>query len=129
MSGEAVEAAARSLRGVPFRLHGRGNDGLDCVGVVAHALKAGGWQGEVPTGYALRGGDPASVAALLDATLARGDGTRPGDLLLVAPGAGQLHLAITTRRGVVHADVALRRVVERPGSLPWPLIGSWWLKG
>ncbi len=33
-----VVAAARALVGVPFRLHGRDRDGLDCVGVAALAL-------------------------------------------------------------------------------------------
>ena len=33
-----VVAAARALVGVPFRLHGRDRDGLDCVGLAALAL-------------------------------------------------------------------------------------------
>jgi hypothetical protein len=27
--------------------------------------------------------------------------------------------------GVVHADAALRRVVERQGALAWPLVAAW----
>jgi hypothetical protein len=27
--------------------------------------------------------------------------------------------------GIIHADAQLRRVVERPGPLPWPEIGRW----
>lgn len=124
--GERVAAAALAVTGTRFRLHGRRpSDGLDCVGLVAHALAQGGWRGEVPTGYALRAGDAARVTALLDAALVRGDGCRPGDVLLVAPGPAQLHLAIRTTRGVVHADAGLARVVERPGALPWPMIGAW----
>jgi hypothetical protein len=56
---------------------------------------------------------------------ARTDGDGVGDLLLVRPGAGQLHLMIRTHAGAVHADAALRRVVERPGAAPWPLVGAW----
>ena len=126
MSGDAVAAAALAMVGARFRLHGREPEtGVDCIGLVAHALAASGWAGKVPTGYALRGGVPATVAALLDASLTRGDGQRPGDILLAAPGASQLHLAIRTVRGLVHADASLRRVVERPGPAPWPLIGVW----
>ena len=126
MSGNPVEEAARAMVGARFRLHGRHPDsGLDCIGLVAHALAASGWVGDVPTGYALRGGDPGVVAGFLDQCLPRGDSERPGDILLVAPGAGQLHLAIRTARGIVHADASLRRVVERPGTAPWPLIGAW----
>lgn len=121
-AGERVAARALATVGARFRLHGRDPaTGLDCVGVAAVAL---GWEA-VPTGYALRGGDAVRVAALLDARLARGDGAVVGDLLLVAAGAGQLHFAVRTATGVVHADAGLRRVVERPGTGPWPLLAAW----
>lgn len=121
-----VARAALALVGVRFRLHGRDPaTGLDCVGVAAQAYAAAGWAGVVPTGYALRGGDAVRIAASLDRSLARADRARPGDLLLVAPGAGQLHLAIRTRAGIVHADAALRRVALRPGEPPWPILGAW----
>jgi cell wall-associated NlpC family hydrolase len=107
----AVADAARALIGTRFRAQGRGADGLDCVGLAAAALSAGGYEGSVPRGYALRGGDPARVAVRLDAVLARGDGEAPGDLLLCASGPGQLHLAIRTADGIVHA--------------PWPVLGAW----
>lgn len=113
---------ALALVGAGFRLHGRvETSGLDCVGVAAAALDERG----VPTGYPLRGGDAARIGAELDARLRRADGRCAGDLLLFAVGAGQLHLAIATPRGVVHADAGLRRVVERPGVAPWVLIGAW----
>jgi hypothetical protein len=129
----AVARAARALVGRRFRLHGRGET-LDCVGVVALALRGAGWRGEVPSGYALRGGDPAVVAGRLDAALVRveGDrrGDRQGDVLLMAVGPGQLHLGVRTDGGFVHADAGLARVVERPGAPPWPVIGIWrWEEG
>jgi hypothetical protein len=52
-------------------------------------------------------------------------GGRAGDVALVRSGPGQLHLVILTGGGFVHADAMLRRVVERPGAVPWPVIGCW----
>ena len=124
--GEAVAAAALALVGARFRLHGRdAAGGLDCIGVIAAALRAAGWVGEVPSGYALRGGDAAAVAARFDAALSRGDGRAAGDVLLMRVGPGQLHGAVRTAAGFVHADAGLMRVVERPGAPAWPLIGAW----
>jgi hypothetical protein len=114
----AVERA-RALKGVRFRLHGRG-DGLDCVGVIAAVFGA-----DAPTGYALRGGDPEVAAALLDARFARADALSAGDVVLMVTGPGQLHLGVWTGEGLVHADAGLRRVVERPGVPPWPVLGMW----
>ena len=121
----AVVAAARGMLGVRFRLHGRGMDGVDCVGLVAMALDLGA----VPTGYGLRGGRLDRVASLLDERLRRVAGRAAGDLLLLQAGPGQLHLAIWTGDGLVHADAGLGRVVERPGEPPWPVIGAWRLQG
>jgi cell wall-associated NlpC family hydrolase len=126
-AGARVVLAARALVGTRFRPHGRDPAlGLDCVGLAALAFRAGGFEGAIPSGYALRGGHPERVAARIDATsLRRCDDRRPGDLLLCASGPGQLHLAIASADGVIHADATLRRVVERPGALPWPVLGRW----
>jgi hypothetical protein len=105
-------------------------DGLDCVGLVAWALAGGGWRGEVPSGYRLRGGDPGRVAALIECFgLVRVADGRAGDVALAASGPGQVHLVILTGDGIVHADAMLRRVVERPGAVPWPVIGYWRFEG
>ena len=121
----AVAEAALAAVGAKFRLHGREPaTGLDCVGLAAWALRAGGFAGEVPTGYALRGGDADAVAALLDGCLARTDEAGAA-LLLMRTGPGQLHLGIRTEHGLVHADAGLRRVVLRPGAPPWPVLGCW----
>lgn len=112
--------------GVPFRLHGRDPaTGLDCVGLAALALAAGGVRVAVPSGYGLRGGDARAVAAVLGGVMRPGDGERAGDLLLVRPGPGQLHFGIRTEGGLVHADLGLGRVVERPGAVAWPVLGAW----
>lgn len=118
--------AALALVGAPFRLHGReAASGLDCIGVIAAALRGAGWQGTVPSGYALRGGDPVAVTARFDAVLARCAGAAAGDVLLFRVGPGQLHGAVRVAGGIVHADAALRRVVMRPGEPAWVLVGAW----
>jgi len=128
--GERVAQVASALVGAPFRLHGReAAHGLDCIGVIAAALRGAGWAGDVPSGYALRGGDPAAVIARFDAVLARGDGSAAGDVLLFRVGPGQLHGAVRTAEGIVHADAGLRRVVARPGVPDWPLLGAWRYEG
>lgn len=122
MSGAAVVARARAAIGVRFRPRGRSpTGGLDCVGLV-------GWAHEqrVAGGYAMRSGDVARVrAAVAAAGLAPAEGRAPGDLVLLASGAGQIHLGIDSGTGLIHADAMLGRVVERPDPLPWPVIGRW----
>jgi len=124
--GEAVAARARALIGVQFRMQGRSaGEGLDCVGVAA--LAAGLANERVPRNYCLRGTSLVALEAAL-----RGLGfepaagaAAPGDVVLFAPGAAQLHLGIFTGAGFVHADAGLRRVVERPLPPPWPVVGAW----
>lgn len=125
-----VVAAAREALGAKFRLHGRSvADGLDCVGLAGLALRGGGWVGEIPSGYALRSGDADGVAAAIAAAgLVPGTGGA-GELLLLRVRAGQLHMGIASEDGLIHADALLRRVVERPGALPWPVAGRWRLRG
>lgn len=117
-----VVERARAAVGTRFRLHGRDPaEGLDCVGLAAWAFGV-----EVPSGYRLRGGSIADVAAVAARLrLVRVSVEQPGDILLLASGPGQLHLAVRTDGGIVHADAALRRVVERPGPLPWPVLAAW----
>ena len=126
MSGAAGAAAALAAVGARFRLHGRDPaSGLDCVGVAALAVRAAGHAGPVPSGYAMRGGDRAAIVARFDAVLARGDGDRPGDIVLMRSGPAQFHLGVIVADGMVHADAGLRRVVRRPGPPAWPVIGVW----
>ncbi|KAA9018253.1 peptidoglycan endopeptidase [Sphingobium limneticum] len=117
----SVVERARAMIGVPFRLHGRSEAGLDCVGLAAVALGR-----EAPCAYGLRSGDvPRAEGWLRAAGLRLVDVARPGDLALVRPGPLQLHLMIGTEAGFVHAHAGLGRVVEMPGVSPWPVIG-WW---
>lgn len=124
--GERAVAAARAATGAPFRLHGRNVDsGLDCIGLAALALRAEGFEGRVPSGYALRSGQISRVTATLAAMgLEQAGDARPGDLLVLEAGPGQLHFAIGAEPGIIHADAVRRRVVERP-DMPWPVISRW----
>lgn len=128
--GACVAAAARQAVGTRFRPHGRDPAfGLDCVGLAALSLRAGGCAGAVPEGYALRGGSAEALAATIAAAGLRAvEHVEPGDLLLFDSGPGQFHLAVAVAGGLVHADAGLRRVVERPGPMPWPLLGAWRLE-
>ncbi len=120
-------ARARALAGVRFRPQGRSPaGGLDCIALPAAA--AGLDPAMVRRDYGLRGGTPVELERELSRfgfVAADEDAAAPGDLLVCAPGAAQLHLAIFTGSGIVHADAALRRVVERPLPVPWPVLGAW----
>ncbi|KQT34664.1 hypothetical protein ASG29_00370 [Sphingomonas sp. Leaf412] len=120
--GERGAAAAAACVGARFRVQGRDPaTGLDCVGVAGIALRAGGWNGRVRADYAMRtgdwGGEPEGLIAC--------DGGRPGDILLCRAMPTQLHLAVRIAGGIVHADMAARRVVARPGDVPWPVVRAY----
>lgn len=119
--GASVVARARALIGTRFRPQGRGDAGLDCIGLAAAALNR-----RAPDDYPQRGGSLELLAAALRvAGLKPRRGRRAGDLLAMRSGPEQLHLGIWTGEGIVHADARLRRIVERPGEPPWPVIGIW----
>jgi cell wall-associated NlpC family hydrolase len=120
---DEIVKRARALTGTRFRPQGRSPaDGLDCIGLVALAIDAG----TVPGDYALRGGTVRDLdAGLAAAGLRPADCPVPGDVLVFAPGHGQLHLGVFTGSGLVHGDAGLRRVAERPLPFPWPLLGIW----
>lgn len=126
---EAIAAAARTLVGARFRPQGRDPAiGLDCIGVVAVAFARAGITVDAPGDYPQRGGDPARIAARIDAAGLRRVAPAKavaGDVLLLAAGPAQLHVAVLTATGFVHADAGLRRVVETPGRPQWPAIGAW----
>jgi cell wall-associated NlpC family hydrolase len=126
---ERAVAAARLLMGTRFRLHGRDPQyGLDCVGVAGLALRAAGFEGTIPSDYALRGGSAEDFVALIEGSpLVRTAQPRPGDVLLFVVDATQFHVAVMMPGGIAHADAMLGRVVERPGPPPWPMVAAWTL--
>jgi hypothetical protein len=128
-----VAQAALDLIGIPFLLHGRSADaGLDCVGLAGLCLSTAGEDAAVPTDYRLRGQHSARVCAYFDdRQFSRvSDGSVvAGDILLLEPGVRQIHLAVMTPKGAVHAHLGLGRVVATPLPLPWRTIAQWRLIG
>jgi hypothetical protein len=125
-TGNAIWAAARSLIGTRFRLHGRDPAiGLDCVGLVAAALtQAGRNPGPLPSGYGLSDHHPDQIIALLKgAGLIRCDTHPIGSIALYSVGRGQHHLAVLGPASAVHAHASLRRVVESPLPLEGEIVG------
>jgi cell wall-associated NlpC family hydrolase len=129
--GAAFAAAGASLVGTPFRLHGRDLEtGIDCVGLVALALRRCGRTPLIPEGYTLRALTVAPLLRFADANEFRAaapDGAQlPGDLLLLRPSPIQAHLAIALGvEGVVHAHAGLGRVTVEAGRPPWPVVARW----
>jgi len=124
--GRIVERA-RALIGVRFRVQGRSAaQGLDCIGVVTMAT--GIDPTRIRSDYGLRCSDPETVNGEFDACgflrLAPA-AAEAGDVLLVRSGRLQLHVLILTDIGYLHADATLRRVVEVPGPVPWPVLSAW----
>jgi murein DD-endopeptidase / murein LD-carboxypeptidase len=116
-------ARAQALVGTRFRAQGRGEGGLDCVGVVlsTFAIPAAA----VRRDYHLRGDHLREVREQLAVYFRPVPKAqlRPGDVMLLAAGERQLHLAVRTAAGFVHAHAAIRRVVETPGAPEWPVLG------
>lgn len=113
---------ARALVGARFRPQGRGEDGLDCVGV---AMAAFGLRfGSVRRDYPIRGDHWNEVRQRLGTDFRRVPLTqlRPGDLMMMKVAGDQLHLGVRTAAGFVHAHAGLRRVVETPGVPEWPIV-------
>ena len=128
----AFAEAAQGLIGAPFRFRGRDPaTGLDCVGLVATALRHIGRQVPSIAPYAMRQRDfTAQLDCALTAGFAEADG-RPqaGDLLLVRPGPAQAHLGVVGPSGqLIHAHAGLGRVVATPPPCPWPIECHWRLR-
>lgn len=125
--GDRIVENARAMLGAPFRLHGRdARSGLDCVGLAAMAIRAGGVRVDAPSGYGFASGNPDTIAAILrNSDMVEVADDKPGDLILFRAGHRRMHLAIATDDGFVHADAGLGRVVERPHPHPWPVLARW----
>lgn len=114
-------AAARSMVGVRFRPQGRDRSGVDCLGLVLLSAAAAGIRVPPLPAFGLRGTseDEARIWLARVGLTPRADGrAMAGDILLSVPASAQVHLAVATPDGLVEADAALRRVVERPRGQP-----------
>src|SRR4051794_3868157 len=118
-------ARAHALVGTRFRAQGRSADGLDCVGVVLATF--GIDPASVRKDYHLRGEDPVELdAALLrHFRRVRPGQLAPGDIMMLTIAQRQLHLAVRTAGGFVHAHAGIRRVVETPGMPEWPIVAAY----
>ena len=115
-------ARAQALIGTRFRPQGRSARlGLDCLGMaaVAYAVPVE----VVPGNYRLRGDHLDALCRGLRVHFRRISrrAAIAGDLLLLEAGRGQLHLAVKSEAGFIHADSRLG-VVETPGAPQWPIL-------
>ena len=128
-AGERVAAESLALVGTPFRLHGRNPaTGLDCIGLVAVAMRRAGLRAEPPQGYALRNSNIAAALGFADRCdlVAAHGHVAPGDIILTLAGPAQHHLLVASDcHTFVHAHAGLRRVVATPGPLPRPILRRW----
>lgn len=125
----ALAAAAEALVGARFRLHGRDPaTGLDCIGVLAAALRACGLPGALPTGYGLR---TLRLEQWLPQPGSLGFTTAmqpflSGDVVMQHLGPAQYHLAIAdSAGGWIHAHAGLRRVVQAPELPSGAIVHHW----
>jgi len=127
--GHRLAEAAQALVGSRFRLHGRDPaTGLDCVGVLAAALKAIGREAPLPAAYQLRARTIPGLAGIArECGLAAVKGTaQPGDVQLARIGACQFHVVIAARDGrFIHAHAGLGRVVIAPPGEDWRVTDHW----
>ena len=123
LTGDAIAVRAMTQIGTPFRVHGRTPDiALDCVGLVAFAIGAGG----VIKDYSLQGVKLEFILSYMDSIglcfLDRATRICDGDVAIAACSAQQFHLMIRAADGWVHSHAGLRKVVHTPGASPWPIV-------
>lgn len=132
MSGLELAYAAESFLGASFRLHGRDPlTGFDCLGLVLVAMAEIGRPVHLAISYGLRNLEPERFLRLAEAAgfVETDSSLEAGDVLLLAVGPAQLHVAIVgVAGGIVHAHAGLRRVVHTPFPLSWPVVRQWRLR-
>ncbi|MES2119214.1 MAG: peptidoglycan endopeptidase [Pseudomonadota bacterium] len=114
---------ARALVGTRFRPQGRGEHGLDCIGLVMAVFEIP--MDAAPRDYRLRSGRGDELQAGLARHFRKVRKVEAGDVLLLEVASDQPHLAVRTSAGFVHAHAGIGRVVETPGLPEWPLLGAY----
>lgn len=131
---EMIAQRAQQAVGVRFRLHGRSIEtGLDCVGLIAYAIKPLIKNIDVPEHYQLRFDNIETPRmffaqtnfAEIDTDIAH----QCGDIILTAPACQQLHFLILHHDHYVHAHSGLRRIVAANYPLTSAAIMAWRYKG
>jgi cell wall-associated NlpC family hydrolase len=123
---KATVERARAMIGVPFRPQGRDPaTGIDCIGLVLCVFEIP--EDEVRRDYRLADDGRSELDRELRRFFRRLSAARraAGDVVLCNLRRGQCHLAIDCGSSFIHADARLRRVVETPGSPPWPLAAAY----
>lgn len=126
----AIADRAQEVLGVRFRLHGRSShNGLDCVGLVAHAIKPIIIDRKIPRHYNLRFDDINAPIAFFEALdfehIESEQGFLIGDIVLIAPAPQQLHFIIITDGGFIHAHSGLRKIVKTNYPILSPVKAAW----
>jgi cell wall-associated NlpC family hydrolase len=129
ITGAILAAAAETLVGTPFRLHGRDPaTGIDCVGLLGAALERCGVHAQLPNGYSLRARFLPNLASFArDCGLTPVDGEiAPGDVLLIRIEPCQHHLLVATTEGrFIHAHAGLGRVIRCDAPLEGHILHHW----
>lgn len=121
MISDDIIAAARECLGTPFRHQGRVvGVGLDCVGVVIHALQMVGIDvvdqrgyGTVPFNGQLEAAIAQQPALMAVPTM------MPGDILLMKMVGQPTHVALFTGDTVIHAYEAVGKCCEHRLDSRW----------
>ncbi|NDE91514.1 MAG: peptidase P60 [Alphaproteobacteria bacterium] len=115
--------AARACLGTPFYHQGRvAGIGLDCIGLVIHALGYVGMSIEDQQDYGREPDGEKLHAALLAHGLVRAESIKPGDVLLFRFNGQPQHVGLATAHDrMVHAYAPIGRVVETG-------LGETWLR-
>lgn len=117
------------LIGTPYRRGGRDPaHGLDCIGLVCHALEASGRPVPRLPPYRMRNLCIERFCLLAENLGLRktSDDLRSGDILVLQPSCAQFHLAIAVdANSAVHAHAGLRQITFSPLPMPWPTLARW----
>ncbi len=114
--------AARAAVGTPFRHQGRTvGRGIDCAGLMLHAVSAAGIQVADQSGYSrLAGGRMLEAALDSQPGIAQvHDDPRPGDILLMRFDGEPCHLAMLAGKTIIHAWAITRKVCEHGFTTEW----------